>query len=185
MSRNESRYALIFLALAAAVAMLATLIPARCGYAGELEARVKAAYIFNFTKFMEWPDSGGSGAAEPIRICIIGNDPLRTILGELTNREVKGHPLKVVKIRDIREAGACNLLFVSRSEEPQVARILQQLQGTRTITVSDINQFSQRGGGIGFVTDKERVKIEISQKAVRQSGVKISAKLFEIARMMP
>ena len=148
--------------------------------AGGLETKVKVAYIYNFTKFIEWPDDD----SDPIRICVIGNDPIRTMLGELSNREVKGRPLRIIRVKDLNSMPSCHLLFISRSEESQVPNILQRLQGTRVLTVSDIPQFAKRGGMISFTTEKERVKIEINQRTVRQAGLKVSAKLLEIARVV-
>lgn len=158
-------------------------LQARPVWAGDLEAKVKVAYIYNFTKFIEWPGDGAAGG-EPVRICVIGTDPIRTMLGELTSREVKGRPLKIVRIKELSALAPCHLLFVSRSEESLVPLILQRLQGTHVLTVSDIPRFAQRGGMVNFVTEKDRVKIEINQRAVRQAGLKISAKLLEIARVV-
>lgn len=152
----------------------------RPAMAGDLETKVKVAYIYNFTKFIEWPDDD----SEPIRICVIGNDPIRTMLGELSNREVKGRQLRIMRVKDLNSMPSCHLLFISRSEESQVPNILQRLQGTRVLTVSDIPQFAKRGGMISFTTEKERVKIEINQRTVRQAGLKVSAKLLEIARVV-
>lgn len=152
--------------------------------AGDLETRVKVAYIYNFTKFIDWPGNGGGADSDPVRICVIGNDPIRTTLGELASREVKGRPIKIVRIKDPSTLSTCHLLFISRSEESQVAFILQRLQGAHVLTVSDIPRFAQRGGMISFVTENDRIKIEINPLVVRQAGLKVSAKLFEIARIV-
>ncbi|WP_237754287.1 YfiR family protein [Geobacter sp. OR-1] len=171
-----TRAAALLVCLAAATI---TLHPA---WAGDLEIKVKAAYIYNFTKFVDWSDDGGR---EPFRICVVGTDPIRTVLGELSNREVKGRPIRIQRVKDLNALPQCHLMFISRSEEQQLPFILQRLQGTQTLTVSDISQFSQKGGMVSFITEKDRVKIEISQRAVRQAGLKVSAKLFEIARVVP
>lgn len=162
------------------------LVPGICrAGAGDLEAKVKAAYIFNFTKFIDWPGEERVAGGEPIRICIVGNDPIRTLLGELSNREAKGRPLKVMRIKDISALPPCHILFVSRSERPQLPLILERLQGMHVLTVSDMPQFAQQGGVISFVTENNRVKIEINQRAARQAGLKISAKLLEVAKVVP
>lgn len=171
-------------AVVISVCVILSMMPVRPAWAGDLETKVKAAYIYNFTKFVDWPEDKGAGS-EPFRICVVGTDPIRTMLGELSNREVKGRPLRIQRVKDLSGLPPCHLLFISRSEEQQLPLILQRLQGTRTLTVSDIPQFSQRGGMISFITEKERVKIEISQRTVRQSGLKVSAKLLEIARVVP
>lgn len=151
----------------------------------DLEARVKAAYVYNFTKFVDWPGDERASASEPIRICIIGNDPIRTLLGELSNREAKGRPIKVLRVKDINSLPPCNILYVCRSEQPQLATILERLQGMHLLTVSDIPSFAQKGGVIGFITENDRIKLEINSRAARQYGLKISAKLLEVAKVLP
>jgi len=150
-------------------------------FAGELENKVKAAYIYNFTKFVDWPNEG----AESMSICYVGNDPMRTQLGELNNRQAKGRTIKIIRSRDLSAIAGCDMVFISQSEERQLGALLQHLQGKAVLTVSDIPQFTQKGGMVGFVMEQNRVKIEISQKAVRQGKLKISAKLLEVARVMP
>lgn len=154
------------------------------GAVGDLEAKVKAAYIFNFTKFVDWPGAEGGMGGEPIRICIVGNDPVRVPLEELSGREAKGRPLKIVRVKDASALSSCHILFVSRAERQQVAQILERLQGMPVLTVSDIPQFAQQGGVIGFVAEHNRIRIEINQRAARQAGLKISARLLEVARMV-
>lgn len=165
------------------VVLISTLLPLTA-WGSELETKIKTAYIYNFTKFIDWPVDEGKAASEPFRICITGSDPIRTTLGELTNREAKGRPIKIVRIKDPSALPSCHLLYISRSEEPQLALILQRLQGTQVVTVSDIHQFAQRGGMISFVTDKDRVRVQINQRTARETGVKLSAKLLEIARVV-
>lgn len=165
------------------VVLAGMLLPQTAG-ASDLEIKIKTAYIYNFTKFIDWPADEGKPASETFRICVIGSDPIRTTLGELTNREAKGRPIRVVRIKDLTALSSCHLLYISRSEEPQLAMILQRLQGMQVVTVSDIPQFAQRGGMISFVTDKDRVRVQINPRAAREAGVKLSAKLLEIARVV-
>lgn len=151
--------------------------------AGDLENKVKTAYIYNFTKFIDWP--GQSAENEPIKICFVGNDTLRTAVGELKNLQVKGRSINIVRFNDIGSLTSCDIIFISRSEERQLSQILERLQGTPALTVSDIPQFSRRGGMIGFVAENERVKIEVNPRVIRQAGLKVSAKLLEVARVIP
>lgn len=148
-----------------------------------LEAKVKAAYIYNFTKFIDWTPQEGRPASAPLRICIVGSDPIDTFLKEVAAREVKGRPLAV------DDAGtdltACEVLYVSRSEQERVDVILQPLQGRGVLTVSDIPDFVQHQGVIGFVTEGGKVRIEINLAAATKAGLKISAKLLEVARVFP
>jgi len=152
--------------------------------AADLETKVRVAYIYNFTKFIEWPENEWETGSEPVRICVVGSDPIRTTLGELSTRDVRGRPIRIVRIRDASTIPQCHLLFISRSEEARVETILRRLQGTSVVTISDIPRFAQRGGMIAFTTENNRVKIEINQRIIRQSGLKVSAKLLEIARIV-
>lgn len=172
--------------LIAALCMAGVLVALqfRASWAADLETKVKVAYIYNFTKFIEWPGNEGDTAGEPVRICVIGSDPIRTTLGELSTRDVRGRPIRIARIRDASAIPQCHLLFISRSEEAQVETILRRLQGTPVVTISDIPRFAQRGGMISFTTENNRVRIEINQRTIRQSGLKVSAKLLEIARIV-
>ncbi len=154
-------------------------------WAGELENKVKAAYVYNFTKFTDWPGVTEAELTDPIRICFVGSDPLRTLLGELNNRQAKGRQIKIVRLKDINTLSSCDMIYISRSEEHQLQLILQRLQSTPVLTVSDITQFSRKGGMIGFVTENERVKVEVNLRNVNQAGLKVSAKLLEVARVIP
>jgi len=172
----------IFTLLAICAALL--LLPVKQAGAGDVESRVKAAYIYNFTKFIQWPDEDAS-TTTPIMICVAGSDPIRTVLGELSNREAKGRMLKIVRVTELDALPHCNILFISRSEEHQLPLILQKTQGSHFLTVSDIPRFASRGGMIGFTPEKDRLKMEINQRNTAQAGLKVSAKLLEVARIIP
>jgi hypothetical protein len=152
--------------------------------AKETEAKIKVAYIYNLPKFVDWPADEKPSATEPLRICMIGADPIRTVLGELSIRKVNERPIEVVQIKDPHALPPCHLLYISRSEERQLSLVLQSARGTPILTVSDIPQFAHQGGMIGFVTEEDRVKIEINQSSVHEAGLKLRAKLIEIARLV-
>jgi hypothetical protein len=152
--------------------------------AGEIEAKVKAAYIYNFTLFTDWSTEGNETLTDPINICVFGTDTIGGLLEELSDRMVKGRPLKVLYLKEISKSRKCHIFFISRSEEQQLPLILQKLHGANILTVSDIPRFSQKGGVIGFMIESERVKIEINLRAAKRAGLKFSAKLMEIARIV-
>jgi hypothetical protein len=149
---------------------------------GGLEAKVKSAYILYFTKFIEWP-AADSGSGRTLKICLLGEDPIAERLRELSTREAKGQTLQVELHRQKTEAlSSCHILFISRSEQDQLDAILQRFQGRNILTVSDIPHFTRHGGVIGFVTEDGKVQIEINLAAAREAGLKVSAKLMEVAR---
>ena len=151
----------------------------------DLEDKVKAAYVYNFTKFVHWEKKEGDSTKVPIRICVLGTDSIGDLLEELSNRQVEGRPLQVERnTSNISDIPHCNVLFISRSEEQQLPLIMQQLIGSNVLTTSDIPRFSKRGGMIGFVTEGGRIKIEINLTAAQRAGLKISSKLLEVARII-
>jgi hypothetical protein len=171
--------------LTAAILFVLPALPcANHAAAGEIEAKVKAAYIYNFTLFTDWSADGNEALTDPINICVFGTDTIGGLLEELSDRMVKGRPLKVLRLKEISKNNKCHVFFISRSEEQRLPLILQKLHGANVLTVSDIPRFSQRGGVIGFMIESERVRIEINLRAAREAGLKFSAKLMEIARIV-
>jgi hypothetical protein len=153
--------------------------------AQETEAKIKVAYVYNFLKFIEWPEGNGNSPATPVRICVVGSDPIRTMLGELSIRKVKERQIQVEQIKGLSGLSICHLVYVSRSEEAALPQVLRRIEGAPVLSASDIPEFARKGGMIGFITEDNRVKIEINQSSVRHAGLKVSAKLLEIARLVP
>lgn len=151
----------------------------------DLAAKVKAAYIYNFLTFVEWEEAGTGSTLPPIKICVLSDDAVLAQLKGLSHKEVRGRSLQVVGVSKVSDVLGCHLLVVGGSEAAQLPALFRHLVGANTLTVSDIPQFSRRGGVIGFVTEAGRVKIEINQRMASQARVKISAKLLEVARLVP
>ncbi len=149
-----------------------------------LEAKVKAAYIFNFLTFVSWELDEKRTEAGTVKICVLGEDPVFDLLSELSRQQIRGHTLDVQSIRDVSNIANCHMLVIGRSESSQLQQVLASLQGKSILTVSDIPGFSHEGGVIGFVKEGGRIKLEINQRAAAQAKLKISAKLLELARIV-
>jgi hypothetical protein len=185
MKRYPERRNILITLISVVFCILILPLSAKQANSGDLDAEVKAAYIYNFTKFINWPQEENLSATTPIRICVFGNDPIGDTLKDLSSREAKGHPLKVEKYTsNVSSIPRCHVLFISRSEEQQLPLILKHLSGSNVLTTSDIPRFSRKGGMIGFVTEGGRVKIEINLRTSQQAGLKISAKLLEVSRII-
>lgn len=150
----------------------------------EREARIVVAYVYNFPKFIEWPDEELKEIAESIRLCVIGTDPIGAKLDELSRRAIRGRPIEVEHLKDADAHIGCHVLFITRSEEQRLPSLLRRVGGAPVLTVSDIPQFVKKGGMIGFFTEDDRVRIEIDARHVRQAGLRLSAKVLEIARIV-
>jgi len=152
---------------------------------GAGEYQVKAAFLFNFTKFTNWPPSVFPSANAPIVIGIVGEDPFGKTIDDLVSGEaVGGHPLVVKRLRADDDLRACHLLFISRSEKERLPAVLSQLKGSPVLSVGEFNGFAEQGGMVNLLLANKSVKIEINQAAAEQAGLQISAKLLKLARLV-
>jgi YfiR/HmsC-like len=149
------------------------------------EYQIKAAFLFNFAKFVEWPPSSFANASAPLRICVFGRDPFGEELRNITKEKtVNGHKLEIDQGIDLQVARTCHILFIASSETARLKQILESLRGTDTLTVSDIKGFVEQGGMINFVLENNRVQFEVNSKAAEQGGLKISSKLLSVAKLV-
>jgi hypothetical protein len=139
-----------------------------------LEAKVKAAYLFNFTKFVQWPDQSDSS----VSICIVGAPQIKTILQELS----KTKPFHVIS-EPGPQYSPCQILYIDRSANDfdQALSIVKEKQ---VLTVSNFEKFTQYGGIIGFFTESGKVRLEININIARDNDIIISSKLLELARIV-
>ena len=162
--------------------------PRRAGAANTAptEYQVKAVFLFNFAKFIEWPPAKLDGPESPLVIGIIGDNPFGTLLEEtIKDQTINGHKLVSRAISTTAEAAACHLLFISRSEKERLRPLLAGLKGQPVVTVSELRGFTQDGGIINLVVLNGSVKLEINPAAAGEAGVKLSSKLLAIARITP
>lgn len=150
------------------------------------EYDIKAAFLFNFASFVEWPSTAFATPTAPFVIGILGDDPFGPILEEIVDGEqINGHPLAVRRLtsRQLAEAGACHILFISKSESRRLTPLLQQLRGRPVLTVADLPNFLDAGGSIGFSTEG-RVRLIINPSAVRAAHLNVSSKLLRLAEVV-
>ena len=163
--------------------MLTASYPLRAADEQPLEYQVKAAFLLNFTKFVEWPATAFADEHSPLAICILGEDPFGNTLSEMVKGEgVNGHEIVIQRIRRAPAPKSCQVLFVGRAER-EAARILSEL-GPGVLTVGEGEKFLQDGGIVAFVIEDRRVRFDINQRAVGNSALKLSSKLFNVARQV-
>jgi hypothetical protein len=149
------------------------------------EYQVKAAFLFNFAKFVEWPSSSLPDPSAPLRICILGRDPFGEELRNITKEKtVSGRKLQIDQLVDLQQARACQIVFIASSERAHLKEILEGLQGANVLTVADTKGFAEQGGMINFVLENDRVQFEVNRKAAEQAGLKISSKLLSVAKLV-
>ena len=145
------------------------------------EYDVKAAFLFNFTKFVEWPPSAFHDDRSTVRLCVFGDDPFGASLDEIAEGEVAGRRLMVLRVSGMNDPTGCQILFISQSERERVPQILAEVRDAPVLTVGETQGFLERGGIVNFVLEGSRVRFEISQEAADRAGLKISSRLLRLA----
>ena len=145
------------------------------------EYDVKSAYLYNFGRFVEWPNKS-TDKEDLFAICVLGHDPFGAALdAALAGQTVGGQKAVAKRISKAEDAPGCRVLFISGSEDGQLKNIIAVLDHMGILTVSDMPQFSQRGGMIQFVPEGNRVRFEVNLKSVQDAGLMLSSELLKVA----
>jgi YfiR/HmsC-like len=146
-----------------------------------LEDDVKAAFLYNFTKFIEWPMP--QQADEPFRLCAIADAPIIAALDRtIADESVGGRRLVRVEPQSLDEARGCAILYVGKSSGERGARLVAGVRDLPVLTVGEGAQFVKQGGAIGFLLENNRVRFDISARSLQRSGLRASSKLLRVAR---
>jgi YfiR/HmsC-like len=169
--------------LAALVISLSYVIPiSQTQQSRPTEYQVKAAYLYNFGKFVDWSTTGAAVKDDSFAICVLGQDPFGpTLDATLAKQSIEGKNVVARRITKPQEALSCRILFISSSEDRQLNGILAALNGAAVLTVSDIPQFSQRGGMIEFTVEGNNVRFEVNLKIAKNAGLTLSSELLKVA----
>jgi hypothetical protein len=145
---------------------------------------IKAAFLYNFAKFVDWPGEDFANDESPIILCILGKDPFGELLESIEGKTVKGRRLMIKRLEEIEDLERCHILFISKSEKKNLTQVFDKLAGWSVLTVSDMESFAQRGGIIGLVTEEKKIRFQINVEAAQHRRVKISSKLLKLAQIV-
>ncbi len=146
-----------------------------------LEYRVKAAYLLNFTRFIDWPPSAFRDPAAPISICILGKDPFgRALDATIEGEKVNSRKLVVRRIQEMPAPESCHIVYIGDRPKDLPATLASLPPGV--LTVGEGEAFLRDGGMIAFVLDNRRVRFDIDQSASAKAELKLSSKLLSVAR---
>ena len=144
------------------------------------EYQVKAVYLFNFGRFIEWPESAAKD--ESFTICVLGLDPFGSALdATLAGEAIGSRKLVARRIMSTREVTNCRILFISSSEVSHIKEILSSLEKSNILTVSDMPGFTSNGGMIQFVLKENKVRFEVNLTAAEKAGLTFSSQLLKVA----
>lgn len=143
---------------------------------------MKAVYLYNFGRFVQWPVSAASAKHDSFDVCVLGDDPFGQALDSVLGGEnIGGRPAMAKRLAKPDDLTVCRIVFISGSEENRLKQILDVVDKTGVLTVSDIPHFADRGGMIGFVLSSGKVRFEVNIGTVQASGLTMSSQLLKVA----
>lgn len=145
------------------------------------EYDVKAAFLYNFTKFVDWPPAAFPDPAS-LKVCVLGDDPFGRSLQSVAGEQVANHKLTVVRTDSLSRPAGCQVLFISHSERERLPQILAAVRDSPVLTVGDTKGFVDQGVIINFTLEGSKVRFEINTEAADRAGIKISSKLLQLAK---
>jgi len=149
------------------------------------EYQVKAAFLYNFAKFVEWPREEFSSSMDPIGICVVGQNSFgRALDHAVSGKMVNDRGFVVRQIADMKQANRCQILFVSSSERKRYGAILGELRTGGVLTVGETEAFAEQGGMVNLKLENGKVQIQINLNAAEQARVRISSKLLSLAQIV-
>jgi hypothetical protein len=167
------------------IALASALHTADTTIRGAQEYQIKAAFLLNFTRFVEWPDTAFAAPESPILIGIVGEDPFGGALEDaVRNQTVKDRPLVVARVPDTGPYDGFHLLFVCPSESDRSDKIIAQAKGLGMLTVSDVDGFAKKGGIIRFYLLKNKIRFEINPEAAKLQGLKLRSQLLSLGTIV-
>jgi hypothetical protein len=147
------------------------------------EYQMKAAFLYNFAKFVEWPSQRLNTPNEPVVICVLGEDPFGKLLDDtVQGKTIEGHPLQLRRIMGSNQAAGCHVVFVCASERRRLTTILNDLSSAGVLTVGETEGFAALGGIINFKLENERrIRFEVNLNAAKGANLKLGSKLLSLA----
>ena len=149
------------------------------------EYQMKAAFLYNFAKFVEWPADSFKGSTDPIVSCVLGESPFSGALERAANGRAIGDRTFLIRhILDPQEAGRCQILFISSTERRRPRAIFKAINRSGILTVGEVDVFISEGGIANFKVDSGKIRIQINVEAAERQGLRISPKLLSLAQIV-
>lgn len=169
-----------------AVAALSLMAPLQTATASQSEYALKAVFLYNFCRFIDWPESAFASPSEPFIIGIIGDDPFGSLLNEaIEGEKYHNRPIRIERYRTPAEIKRCHLLFISHVNAGRLDPILATVAGKSVVTVSETEDFLNRGGMITLTAEQNRIRLRINAEALHSANLAVSSKLLRVAEIKP
>ncbi len=148
------------------------------------EYAIKAAFIYNFTKFIKWPKSVFHGKSTPFAVCVVGEDPFGDSINSLLKVKSQGRSFEIRRREKTEDLTGCHILFISSSETKSVRNILEAIRGSGALTIGDTPMFARSGVMINFYMSEGKIRLEINLEAITKEKIDISSKMLGLARIV-
>ena len=148
------------------------------------EYQIKAAFVYNFLKFIDWPSDALLETSDTVTICVLGHDAAAEAFETIRDKVVSGRRLVVQQIQAVRGLEACHVLFITSSEERRLPQVMQNLQRSSVLTVGEMESFIPSGGIINFVIENNKVRFQINSTGATRARLKLSSHLLRLATVV-
>jgi hypothetical protein len=148
------------------------------------EYDIKAAFLYNFLKYVEFPAQAFPAGSSTLTIGVLGKDPFGDSLNSLKSKTIQGRTLVIKRYTDIKDIGDANVLFISTSEKGRLKSILEMLKNAPVLTVGETSGFAKNGGMINFTSENNYVRFEVNPDAAERARLKISSQLLRLAKVV-
>jgi hypothetical protein len=147
------------------------------------EYKVKAAFLFHFAQFVDWPKEAFKDENTPLTYCTLGEDPFQGALdASLRGKLIGARPIQMRHFKLAKEIQGCTVLFLGAAEKKQIPAVLASLSGKAVLTVGETEDFAEDGGMIAFLVEENKIRFEINLEAADKAKLKISSKLLALAK---
>jgi YfiR/HmsC-like len=169
----------------AALLSLAHTTPTRAQASPSVEYQVKAAFLLNFAKFVEWPSDTFQSEKAPIILCVFRHDPFGSTLDEIIRgKTINNREVSARRINELPDLKACQMVFVSNGEDKRLSEVLNSLRGASALVVGEGENFAEHGGGIQFFLEDNKLRFAVNVDAVQKARLSVSSKLLALARIV-
>jgi hypothetical protein len=148
------------------------------------ERQIKAAFLYNFVKFVDWPPEVLPPSGDTISICVLSDDPVYEALETINGKPVKGRRLTVRRVDAVKDLASCHVAYFGITEEKRLPQFIRSMQGSSVLTVGEIDRFAQSGGIINLVVVNNKVRFEINVDQAERAHLKLGSLLLSVATIV-
>jgi hypothetical protein len=182
-AHHRGQFCVLALAALAALLSPAAVIPSWAQASPPEEYQIKAAFLFHFAQFVEWPAGAFKDGNSALTYCTVGGDPFRGALDDSLRAKVIGERgMRVEHLKQLDAVHDCQILFIGAAQSKNAASILASVKGDPVLTVGETPHFAEDGGMIGFCREGNKIRFEINAGAVSAAKLKMSARLLTLAK---